>query len=346
MVQGRRPGVRWIRLVPSAPTASLAMSDSDPIPLKTPPGSLFSADELERLLEAEVDRAKRYDYSLCCILFGIDRLEALSDIYGGESRDEIYGAVQRFLRRDLRTSDFIGSLMGDRLLAVVPSTNREGVLDVVKRALAGVRKLEFTSGGKQLRVTLSIGFTWAKGSELSGFKRLLAAAQGALGAAQATGGDRYVEGAFTRHVPEPAPVEVPRAVAPSAPASAPAPVQPFALDPKTLLDAVRHVLGEHAQAVARMEDAQSQQSETPEQVKLLERRVAKLAAELERYQQVIAQLVEQGGVRDDGLASIGKIFGSIGKGAKDDESKKAMMGDIFKANLALKQALKESPKPS
>jgi len=325
------------------------MSDKDPIPLKTPPGSLFSADELERLLEAEVDRAKRYDYSLCCILFGIDRLEALSDIYGSESRDEIYGAVQRFLRRDLRTSDFIGSLMGDRLLAVVPSTNREGVLDVVKRALVGVRKLEFTSGGKHLRVTLSIGFTWAKGSELSGFKRLLGAAQGALGAAQATGGDRYVEGAFSRPAPtpEPAPVEVPRAVAPTAPpAPEPAPVQQFALDPQTLLDAVRHVLGEHAQAVARMEDAQSHQSETPEQVKLLERRVAKLAAELERYQQVIAQLVEQSGVRDDGLASIGKIFGSIGKGSKDDDSKKAMMGDIFKANLALKQALKESPKPS
>lgn len=327
------------------------MSDSDPLPLKTPPGSLFSADEIERLLEAEVDRAKRYDYSLCCILFGIDRLEALSDIYGAESRDEIYGAVQRFLRRDLRTSDFIGSLMGDRLLAVVPSTNRDGVLDVVKRALAGVRKLEFSSGGKQLRVTLSIGFTWAKGSELSGFKRLLAAAQGALGAAQATGGDRYVEGAFTRPVaapePAPAPVEVPRAVAPTPPpAPEPAPVQQFALDPQTLLDAVRHVLGEHAQAVARMEDAQTKQSETPEQVKLLERRVAKLASELERYQQVIAQLVEQGGVRDDGIASIGKIFGSIGKGSKDDDSKKAMMGDIFKANLALKQALKESPKTS
>lgn len=327
------------------------MADSDPIPLKTPPGSLFSAAELERLLEAEVDRARRYDYSLCCILFGIDRLEALSDIYGAESRDEIYNAVQRFLRRDLRTSDFIGSLLGDRLLAVVPSTDREGVLDVVKRALVGVRKLEFQSGGKQLRVSLSIGFAWARGSHLNGFKRLLAAAQGALGAAQASGGDRFIEGAFTRAeptAPPPAPVEVPRAVAPApapepAPATAPAPVQ-FALDPETLLAAVRHVLGEHAQAVARMEDAQTRQSETPEQVKVLERRVAKLASELARYQQVIANLVEQGGVRDDGVASIGKVFGSIGKGSKDDDTRKAMMGDIFQANLALKQALKESPK--
>lgn len=324
------------------------MSDTDQIPLTTPPGSLFNADELERLLEAEVDRARRYDYSLCCLLVGVDRLEALADLYGADARDEIFGAVQRFLRRDLRTSDFIGQLLGDRLLAVVPSTAKEGVLDVIKRLIAGVRKLEFNSGDKQLRVTLSVGFTWANGSELTGFKRLLTAAQGALGAAAASGGDRYVEGAFAKptaeepRAPMPATVEVSEPDAPVA-ADQPEPSQPNPLDPEELLAAVRHVLGEHAQAVARVEDAQSHpENASSDQVKLLERRVQKLAGELERYQQVVAGFIESGGAIDDGVASLGKVFGAIGKGGQEDEKRKSMMGDIFQANMALKQALTES----
>ncbi|QDU83725.1 response regulator PleD [Planctomycetes bacterium Pla163] len=320
------------------------MSELDQIPIKTPPGSLFNAAELERLLEAEVDRARRYDYSLCCVLIAVDRLEALTDLHGSSAHDEIYGAVERFLRRDLRTSDFIGTLMGDRLLAVIPSTSRDGVVDVVRRLLVGVRKLEFTSGDRQLRVTLSVGLTWAPGSELNGFKRLLGAAQGALGAALGSGGDRYVEGAFAKFEEAPAAAPTPAPEAAPAPAAvAPAPVDATAgLDPEDLLAAVRHVLGEHAQAVARMEDAQSRPSgENSDQVKLLERRVQKLAGELERYQQVVASLIEEGGSRDDGVASLGKIFGGIGQG-KDDEKRKHMMGDIFQANLALKQALTES----
>lgn len=328
------------------------MSDTDQIPLTTPPGSLFNADELERLLEAEVDRARRYDYSLCCVLVGVDRLEALADIYGAEASDEIFGAVQRFLRRDLRTSDFIGQLMGDRLLAVVPSTTKDGVLDVIKRLIAGVRKLEFNSGDKHLRVTLSVGFTWANGSELTGFKRLLTAAQGALGAALGAGGDRFVEGAFAKpsderpRGPLPATVEVPEPEPKAAvPTPAPEPAQQPAapsLDPEELLAAVRHVLGEHAQAVARVEDAQARPSENTDQVSLLERRVQKLAGELERYQQAVSGLIEGGGLSDDGVASLGKVFGSMGKGGQEDEKRKSMMGDIFQANMALKQALSET----
>ncbi|MEZ5979463.1 MAG: diguanylate cyclase [Planctomycetota bacterium] len=322
------------------------MSDSDQIPLQAPRGSLFNAEELEHLLEAEVDRARRYDYSLCCLLLGVDRLGALSDLYGAQARDEIFGAVQRFLRRDLRTSDFIGSMLGDRLLVVVPSTPRAGVLDVVRRVLGGARKLEFASGGKQLRVSLSVGFAWAEGSQLTDFKRLLAAAQGALGAAEAAGGDRFVEGAFSAAPTNPvAEVDLPRGATPARlAAEAAEALRAPAVDPEALLAAVRQVLGEHAVAVARMEDAQAQagSSHDAEQVKLLERRVAKLAGELERYQSELARVLEEGGSREDGVASLGKVFGSIGRGGKDDETRKAMMGDIFQANLALKQALAKS----
>lgn len=319
------------------------MSELDQIPIKTPPGSLFNAAELEHLLEAEVDRARRYDYSLCCVLIAVDRLEALTDLHGSSAHDEIYGAVERFLRRDLRTSDFIGTLLGDRLLAVIPSTSRDGVVDVVRRLLVGVRKLEFTSGDRQLRVTLSVGLTWAPGSELNGFKRLLGAAQGALAAALGSGGDRYVEGAFARVEEAPAamPAPTPNAVQEPEPVAQTPDDATSGLDPEDLLAAVRHVLGEHAQAVARMEDAQSRPSEGSDQVQLLERRVQKLAGELERYQQVVASLIEGGGTRDDGVASLGKIFGGMGQG-KDDDKRKHMMGDIFQANLALKQALTES----
>jgi hypothetical protein len=70
-------------------------------------------------------------------------------------------------------------------------------------------------------------------------------------------------------------------------------------------------------------------------MELLERRVAKLAGELERYQGALLRLQNAPGAAGPGIRSLGKQAGA----SAEDPTKLALMGEIFRANVALREAL-------
>jgi len=155
--------------------------------------SLFSAEDVERLMRAEFDRASRHKFSLVVMLVGVDRLGQLQDLYGWESKDEILRAVVSMLRGSLRDSDLLGLTQDDRLLLVFPHTTPESAGLLARRMLAGARKLRFDRDGRSLRISLSIGVSNNKQpSELS-FETLVAVAEDGLSVADGAGGDRFVE---------------------------------------------------------------------------------------------------------------------------------------------------------
>ena len=126
-------------------------------------------------------------------MISVDRLGHLRDVYGYDSKEAILAEVARLLRAETRTCDFLGRLMDDRLLAVVPHTDSNGARILAERLLAGVRQLHFASEGQGLKVTASIGGSCLKDGSTMFFDTLLGAAEGALAAAAEAGGDRYAE---------------------------------------------------------------------------------------------------------------------------------------------------------
>jgi diguanylate cyclase (GGDEF)-like protein len=158
--------------------------DSDP--------GLFSLSQIMHLMRVEFSRAQRYGYPLGCLLVGVDRLGHLRDLYGYEAKEAILDEVSRLLQAETRTCDFLGRLMDDRLMAVIPHTDQEGARILAERLLAGVRELSFESEGRDLKVTVSIGASCLVGGSTLFFDTLLAAAEGALAEAAEGGGDRFV----------------------------------------------------------------------------------------------------------------------------------------------------------
>ena len=165
--------------------AAANLSDSDP--------GLFSLSQIMHLMRVEFSRAQRYSYPLATLLISVDRLGHLRDLYGYDSKEAILAEVARLLRAETRTCDFLGRLMDDRLLAVVPHTDSNGARILAERLLAGVRQLHFASEGQGLKVTASIGGSCLKDGSTMFFDTLLGAAEGALAAAAEAGGDRYAE---------------------------------------------------------------------------------------------------------------------------------------------------------
>jgi diguanylate cyclase (GGDEF)-like protein len=157
-----------------------------------PGAGVFSLSQIRHLMRVEFGRAQRYGYPLSCLVIGIDRLDSLRDLYGYEFRESVLEQVIELLQEETRTCDYLGRLMDDRLMAILPHTTAEGAQAGARRILAAARKLSFQPQGSSLRVSLSIGISHYEDDNTLFFDSLVEAAEGALAEAMKSGGDRFV----------------------------------------------------------------------------------------------------------------------------------------------------------
>ena len=158
-----------------------------------PGAGVFSLSQIRHLMRVEFGRAQRYGYPLSCLVIGIDRLDSLRDLYGYEFREQVLAAAIELLQEETRTCDYLGRLMDDRLMAILPHTTAEGAQASARRILAAARRLVFQpQGNASIRVTLSIGISHYEDDNTLFFDSLVEAAEGALSEAARSGGDRAV----------------------------------------------------------------------------------------------------------------------------------------------------------
>jgi diguanylate cyclase (GGDEF)-like protein len=156
------------------------------------PQELFSLAQILHLMRIEFARSQRYGYPLACLLVAVDGLGQVRDVHGYDTKQAVLDEVTAQLQIQTRTCDFLGRLMDDRLLAVVPHTGPEGARALGERLLAAVRALVFESDGRRVPMTLSIGAAYSSGADTMFFDALLSAGESALEEAASGGGDRVV----------------------------------------------------------------------------------------------------------------------------------------------------------
>ncbi|MBM3977864.1 MAG: diguanylate cyclase [Planctomycetes bacterium] len=145
---------------------------------------LYSLTQIRHLTKVEYARSARYDYPLTCMLVAIDGLSALRDRAGYDAKEAALGELIELLRANTRVCDYLGRLVDERLLAVMPHTAAAGA------AVCAQRLVQLASGSRG-RFTISVG--WAERTkDLPYFDQLLEKAEAALARAEAAGGNRSV----------------------------------------------------------------------------------------------------------------------------------------------------------
>jgi diguanylate cyclase (GGDEF)-like protein len=157
-----------------------------------PGAGVFSLSQIRHLMRVEFGRAQRYGYPLSCLVIGVDRLDSLRDLYGYEFRESVLEAVIELLQEETRTCDYLGRLMDDRLMAILPHTTVDGAQAGARRILTAARRLSFQPQGQRIGVSLSIGISHYEDDNTLFFDSLVEAAEGALSEAAKSGGDRFV----------------------------------------------------------------------------------------------------------------------------------------------------------
>jgi len=131
-------------------------------------------------LEAELSRCRRYGRSLGVLMVDIDHFKRVNDEYGHLVGDQALRWVATTLQNELRSMDFLCRYGGEEFCAILPETNRPGVLRAGERLRAAIERTLFTHSEVQLSLSISVGgASWAA-EESTEFPDLMARADAAL----------------------------------------------------------------------------------------------------------------------------------------------------------------------
>jgi len=121
---------------------------------------LYNARHFFRQVQAEVERAVRYDSPLSLCVIDIDNFKHYNDTYGHLNGDAVLSELGRIIQRLIRESDSAYRYGGEEFIIVLPQTAREEAARVAERIRVVFYEHAFyPRSGDGIHVSISIGVT-------------------------------------------------------------------------------------------------------------------------------------------------------------------------------------------
>jgi two-component system cell cycle response regulator len=143
-----------------------------------------------------VSGARRHGRALSIAVIDIDHFKAVNDRYGHAAGDAVLAAVTAALRGRLRAEDQLGRLGGEEFLALFPDADADAAAVAARKLCAEVARTTVAYEGRDLGVTVSIGWATWEGERP---EKLLRRADDALYEAKGRGRDRVAGAAASLH---------------------------------------------------------------------------------------------------------------------------------------------------
>jgi len=136
---------------------------------------------LAEALEAELDRARRYNLYLGIMLADIDRFKQINDLRGHLAGDSVLRQVGEFLRREARSVDLVARYGGEEFVLVMPETTLQGASVFAERLRRRMAAHDFAEPGEEpLYLTVSIGLAGFPNERVTSADSFVALADQAL----------------------------------------------------------------------------------------------------------------------------------------------------------------------
>lgn len=113
---------------------------------------LYNRAVLEKVVNAEIAKAKFSKETFSLIFIDLDNFKALNDTYGHQYGDEILKRIGEILRRNVRKNDIVARYGGDEFILLIHSKNNFEPEKVAKRIKKQVEQLL-----KRYNISISYG---------------------------------------------------------------------------------------------------------------------------------------------------------------------------------------------
>lgn len=113
---------------------------------------------LDERLEAEIQSARRHNYSFAVVMMDLDGFKEINDTYGHSTGDDVLRLVFNQMARGVRNTDFLARYGGDELTLILTQADISSARVVTEKILKGMKKLKFTlPDGRKLDLGVSGG---------------------------------------------------------------------------------------------------------------------------------------------------------------------------------------------
>ncbi|MBF0376148.1 MAG: diguanylate cyclase [Desulfamplus sp.] len=119
--------------------------------------AIFNREYVEKQIEYEFCKAKRYGSMFSIILFDIDRFKNVNDTFGHIAGDEVLRNTASTIKSQLRSSDVFGRYGGEEFIILLPETNLENTAFLSQRIRHNIEKMITIYENLEIKITISIG---------------------------------------------------------------------------------------------------------------------------------------------------------------------------------------------
>jgi len=134
---------------------------------------LLNRRALDKKIEEEINRVRRYEEGFVAMMLDIDHFKKINDRYGHLIGDEVLENIGRLLKRRLRDTDFAGRYGGEEFMIILPKADLSIGLTVASRIRKAIMSLKIKSEiksfklsyGQTFSVTVSLGITAYMGGD-------------------------------------------------------------------------------------------------------------------------------------------------------------------------------------
>ncbi len=120
---------------------------------------LLNRGVMERVLEREFQRSKRYHIELSVVFLDLDDFKSINDTYGHDNGDRALIHTANTLKSLKRDSDIVARFAGDEFVVILPSTNITQAENYIKRVKKQLADEPLNADNKNISVKLSYGLS-------------------------------------------------------------------------------------------------------------------------------------------------------------------------------------------
>jgi diguanylate cyclase (GGDEF)-like protein len=117
---------------------------------------IYNRMKLDQVLQAEIQRANRYNSTFSVILFDIDNFKSINDTYGHQKGDQVLSELAGVVHKRVRNTDIVGRWGGDEFMTISPETTQDDAILLAETIRITIAAYDF---GVQDSVTSSFGVT-------------------------------------------------------------------------------------------------------------------------------------------------------------------------------------------
>ena len=125
---------------------------------------IYNRRKIISIINYELKKSKRYKKPLTIIMVDLDGFKNINDGLGHIKGDEVLRAVGVILKENMRDVDYAGRYGGDEFILVLPETNIENSIKIVKRIKKDIETMDCL---EDLNVTASFGITSVNENDLT-----------------------------------------------------------------------------------------------------------------------------------------------------------------------------------